>query len=137
MHSQLKTFLVYMFLSNNNVLVPDSKQTPVAALAANWIRYHWELRVTWYILPDMKSFLLSLILATTLLTTVMMEAEDDMRVMLPVSAPRLQRGVRSLRYRGVQGLADKGLMMFCRQTEIIHTLNYKIHQDSTTYISLK
>ena len=35
MHSQLKTFLVYMFLSNNNVLVLDSKQTEVLAWTRN------------------------------------------------------------------------------------------------------
>ena len=55
----------------------------------------------------MFSWMLPLLVATTvLLTTMEAKAEDDLRVMLP--GPGFLRGGRSMRYRGVQGLADKG-----------------------------
>ena len=55
----------------------------------------------------MFSWLVPVLAATTvLLMTMEVRGEEDLRVMLP--EPRFLRGGRSLRYRGVQGLADRG-----------------------------
>ena len=55
----------------------------------------------------MFSWILPVLVATTvLLMTMEVKAEEDLRVMLP--EPRFLRGGRSMRYRGLQGLADKG-----------------------------
>ena len=57
----------------------------------------------------MFSWILPVLMATTVLLMTMevkAEAEEDLRVMLP--EPRFLRGGRSMRYRGLQGLADKG-----------------------------
>ena len=58
---------------------------------------------------SLSSWMVPVLVATTVLLMTMeveVTAQDDIRVMLP--EPRFLRGARSMRYRGVQGLADKG-----------------------------